>query len=580
MTKQLLVLGCSQVKRNATGLLPAIDRYDGTAYRVLRKFLRSHCWPGGLSVAVLSAKYGLVGGFTGIEDYDERMTPNKAAALSGRCHELLYTWSQSHRSIHFSLGKDYLPAVKSALDSGLESETEVFDGPIGMKLSQIKDFLSKTISTEKHKADLPEPGSGQVSYFLPDWDDLLDINFNFSTDTFSGKSPSERGDKHCSILMKPERMHDGILVSLAQHVTSKGPLRRFEGSEEQSLAPKNLRDQFGLEHNQTLFGDCGAFSYVNEVEPSISVEQAVALYDLHGFDFGASVDHIPVAHVFRKGLSVDLTRGEQLARVRKTKKNAELFLDAAHKRRVSFRPVGTIQALDPASYAQTVKLYYEFGYRYIAIGGLVPQSDAAIQKIVKAVMKTVSKLPERPWIHLFGVFRPKLQELFRNLKVDSFDSATYFRKAWLRSDQNYLATDGNWYAAIRVPMTKDPRTRKRLEESKVDLQRLEIQEATVMNLLTRYGREEISMREVLDAVIGYDEQLTRSSEVQSLQAKYKKTLGDRPWKSCACPFCKDIGIHMLIFRGANRNKRRGTHNTLMLYNMLRTDAIPPDDQIK
>ena len=28
---------------------------------------------------------------------------------------------------------------------------------------------------------------------------------------------------------------------------------------------------------------------------------------------------------------------------------------------------------------------------------------------------------------------------------------------------------------------------------------------------------------------------------------------------------KSLGIHMLIFRGANRNKRRGAHNTLMLY---------------
>lgn len=570
MTKQLLILGCSKVKRKATGLLPAIDRYDGSPYRVLRKFLRSHRWPGDLSVAVLSAKYGLVGGFTGIENYDERMTPDKAAALSSRCHRLLHEWSKSHRSIHFSLGRDYLPAVKSALDNGLDSEMEVFEGSIGMKLNQIKGLLSKTISWGKHKAELPEPGSGQVSYFLPDWDDLLDNQFDFETDKFSGKSPSERGDKHCSILMKPERMHDGILVSLAQHVTSKGPLRRFEGSEEQSLAPTNLRDQFGLEQNQSLFGDCGAFSYVNEVEPSITVEQAVALYDLHGFDFGASVDHIPVANVMRNGVAVDLTRGEQLARVRKTRKNAELFLDAAHKRKVSFRPVGTVQALDAASYAKTVKFYYELGYRYIAIGGLVPQTDESIQKIVTAVMKAVSNLRERPWIHLFGVFRPKLQELFRNLKVDSFDSATYFRKAWLRSDQNYLATNGSWYAAIRVPMTKDPRTRKRLESSKVDIQNLEIQEAAVMKLLMRYDREEVSTREVLDAVIGYDAQLTRSSEIQSLRVKYERTLIDRPWKLCTCPFCKDIGIHMLIFRGANRNKRRGTHNTLMLYQSLRS----------
>ena len=59
-------------------------------------------------------------------------------------------------------------------------------------------------------------------------------------------------------------------------------------------------------------------------------------------------------------------------------------------------------------------------------------------------MKVAEDLHERPWIHLFGIYRPRLQELFRHLKVDSFDSASYFRKAWLRSDQNYLASNGQW----------------------------------------------------------------------------------------------------------------------------------------
>jgi hypothetical protein len=61
MTKQLLVLGCSQTKRDAPGFLPAIERYDGSPYRVLRSYLRERDWPDQLSVAILSAKHGLVG---------------------------------------------------------------------------------------------------------------------------------------------------------------------------------------------------------------------------------------------------------------------------------------------------------------------------------------------------------------------------------------------------------------------------------------------------------------------------------------------------------------------------------------
>ena len=94
---------------------------------------------------------------------------------------------------------------------------------------------------------------------------------------------------------------------------------------------------------------------------------------------------------------------------------------------------GTIQGLGPTQYAQSVRDYYEIGYRHLAIGGLVPQRDADIKKTVQAVMKVAEDLPERPWIHLFGIYRPKLQGLFRELRVDSFDSASYFRKAWLRS---------------------------------------------------------------------------------------------------------------------------------------------------
>lgn len=558
------------MKRDAPGLLPAIERYDGSPYRVLRSFLREREWPTNLSVAILSAKYGLVGGFTGIEDYDERMTPLRASGWAPQCGLALRNWAEDHGRIHFSLGKDYLPAVMPAIESGLTSRAQIFHGPIGMKLAQIRDLLHQTRARRRHQPKLPEPGTGSMSYFLPDWDDLLDENFDFNADRFSGASRQEREDKHCCVLMRPKRMSDGVLVSLAQHVTSKGPLRRIVGSESISLAPRNLRDQFGLDEDQSLFGDCGAFSYVNEDHPAISVEQAIALYQLHGFDFGASVDHIPMRTVIRQGVKCELSRRERLARVRITKKNAEEFINLANRRSVGFRPVGTIQALDPDGYAKTACLYHEFGYRHIALGGLVPLPDALVEQIVSRVMTVVATLRPRPWVHLFGVFRPKLQARFRQLKVDSFDSATYFRKAWLRSDQNYLACNGRWYAALRVPMTADGRTRQRLEECGLDIKTLERQERRVMQLLCCYDREEVGMQEVLDAVLSYDERLTRSSDMRSMREVYQRTLTDRPWRSCDCPFCRQAGIHVLIFRGANRNKRRGAHNTLMLYQMSLT----------
>ena len=365
--------------------------------------------------------------------------------------------------------------------------------------------------------------------------------------------------------MKPKTMCDGILVSLAQHQTSKGPLRRFDGTDSSALAPVSLRSRFGLEDDQYLFGDCGAFSYINEEEPTITVDQAVAMYDLYGFNFGASVDHIPFARIQRDGVSHELSDEERKKRVEITSNNAELFLRATRDRKAQFHPVGTIQGLSPEGYAEGVRHYSDMGYRHLAIGGLIPLSDAEIERVVIAVSEEVHKLARRPWIHLFGVFRPRLQRRFRELRIDSFDSATYFRKAWLRSDQNYLSTDGTWYAAIRVPMTQDARTRKKLEVGGLDIDTLERMERDVLRLLASYEEEQASIDSVLDAICDYDQHLARSNDYSSKRSQYRRTLEQRPWTSCDCRFCATLGIHMLVFRGANRNKRRGAHNTLMLY---------------
>ena len=532
--QKLLILGCSQAKREDEGLLPALDRYDGPPYRVLRKFLRDYQWPSNVSIGVLSASHGLFGILKGIEYYDTRMDPVTARAKAPECSRTLQKWAKTHDKVRLSLGKDYLPAVQSELDH-LGSKAEVFQGPIGRKLHQIKVFLEEKPLADRKKAAEVEGGTGRCSYFLPDWDDLLDPKFDFEQDAFSGKTRAKRKDKHCCVLMQSNRMCDGVLVSLAQQGASKGPLRRLEGTELGALSPLPLRKHFGLSSDQYLFGDCGAFSYVNEDQPTIPVEQAAALYELYGFDFGASVDHIPVRKINKNGEERHLFDEERQERVNITRENAKHFIEATKKRKAGFNPVGTIQALSPEQYAQSVRDYYDFGYHHLAIGGLVPLKDSEVEDIVRAVIASANELKERPWIHLFGVFRPKLQDVFRELKVDSFDSATYFRKAWLRSDQNYLGTDGEWYAALRVPMTSDGRTRKRLIASNADIAQLEKQERKVLSLLCRYDRDEANINEVLDAVLSYDQHLLRKSETQSMRQKISPNTGKATLASVRMP---------------------------------------------
>src|ERR687889_181325 len=77
---RMLILACSRRKRSDERLLPAIERYDGPAFRVLRRFLREGS-ANAQSVLILSAEYGLIAHNLRIAAYDRVMTPARAREL-------------------------------------------------------------------------------------------------------------------------------------------------------------------------------------------------------------------------------------------------------------------------------------------------------------------------------------------------------------------------------------------------------------------------------------------------------------------------------------------------------------------
>ena len=91
-------------------------------------------------------------------------------------------------------------------------------------------------------------------------------------------------------------------------------------------------------------------------------------------------------------------------------------------------------------------------------------------------------------------------------------------------------------------------------------------EAKALRQLRAYDRGDASLNSALSAVLAYDRLLARAELLDDrLIAAYRRTLEARPWQACKCRMCSDLGIEILIFRGINRNKRRGAHNTLRLY---------------
>jgi len=572
--KRLFILGCSQAKSETAGLMPAVTRYDGPLFRVLRAFLRNHAWPERLSLAVLSARHGLIGALTGVERYDQRLTPFRASQMQEMVTRDLTRLLATHETADLFMGKKYLQAINLEALGERAGRLRFIEGAIGRKLAQLRTDLGSLGAAPGHKAPVL-PRSGRPLYFLPDWDDFLDIEFDFRGDRLSAPRRGDRREAHGLELMRPHRICDGVLVSVAQLFGSKGLLKRVTTATMDSLAPKPVRRHFGLLDDQWAFGDCGAFSYADREEPAISVDQAIALYDLYRFDLGASVDHIPLREIRLDGKRVRLATVERRRRMEKTRSNAEEFLRLAASRAVRFQPVGVIQGLEPGDYAAQVGDYLDMGYRYLALGGLVPRPDSEVLEIAAGVCKQVVRRPERVWLHLMGIFRPKLQDEFRRLAVNSFDSATYFRKAWLRSDQNYLGVDGTWFAAIRVPPTSDPRMWARMLLSGVPGDEIRRREAQALAALRDLDSDAMAIEPCIEVLDAYDSLRGGSGKERAgLLARYRRVLLERPWKRCPCSVCRTLGIDVIIFRGYNRNKRRGAHNTWRLFERLNRGTGP------
>ena len=69
------------------------------------------------------------------------------------------------------------------------------------------------------------------------------------------------------------------------------------------------------------------------------------------------------------------------------------------------------------------------------------------------------------------------------------------------------------------------------------------------------GKEELEV--VLQALMDYEIMLGGPA---THEKDYKRTLEDMPWKGCNCGLCAKDGIDVAVFRGSERNKRRGFHN--------------------
>jgi len=372
--------------------------------------------------------------------------------------------------------------------------------------------------------------------------------------------------------------YDGILVSRAivgDH--------RFPGkyTETQSMrfrrvgAAEFLRFRDGM-----LFGDCGAFSYHQCEIPPYTTEEIVGFYEDGGFTHGCSVDHIIFDYdpKYDDGKSVG---AENIRRQEITLANAREFLHETHQlTQRGFTPMGVVQGWSPASMAGAARQLEAMGYDYLAIGGMVPLNVSSIKACLQAIRDAIRPTTR---IHVLGFAKADNIHEFRGLGITSFDTTSPLLRAFKDGKSNYYlpAKDGglDYYTAIRIPQALENNQLSRMVKTgRLDQERLQLLERRALDLLRAYDREQASLDDVLEAVLLYTRPLLTAGKDSTASERkladvsllYRRTLADRPWRSCDCPVCRRLGIEVIIFRSSNRNKRRGMHNIDVFARHLRT----------
>lgn len=140
---RLLILGCSQRKVQNPGLLPAVERYDGPAFRVLRRYLRQTALAGP-NVLILSAEFGVVHGEQQIAAYDRRLSPARAISMRDDILRSLRRVFESavFQDVFISLGRDYLAAITGFSEFAPPGcRVCVAEGGLGSRISHLRQWL-------------------------------------------------------------------------------------------------------------------------------------------------------------------------------------------------------------------------------------------------------------------------------------------------------------------------------------------------------------------------------------------------------------------------------------------------------
>jgi hypothetical protein len=404
-----------------------------------------------------------------------------------------------------------------------------------------------------------------MQFFFPDSQDLVDPSFDFETEKRSETRIRQRDDLYAhEVFAKPP--YDGMLVSKAIVEGTGASTGRYTLGQQRRFSVEGVKEFLRIPKGMKVMGDCGAFTYVKEPTPPVSVDDVIRFYVDAGFDIGASVDHIILAYKPEWDFNIpgiDTVPEDCRQRQELTLELAREFIGKCRKGKLPFEPLGIAQGWSPKSYARAVSALQKMGFSYIALGGMVPLKSVEILQVLEAVSP---KLSGSTRLHLFGVSRLDHIEEFSKRGVVSFDSTSPLTQAFKEDHDNYYGTDRR-YSAIRVPQVDvNVQLKNRILSGEVkqgDAFRLE---SGCLEALQLFDKKRYQRERLIELLIEYQHLYGGK---RNYAAEYDEILRDKPWKECKCEVCQTIGIHVVIFRGAERNRRRGFHNVFVTHQRLK-----------
>jgi hypothetical protein len=413
-----------------------------------------------------------------------------------------------------------------------------------------------------------------MKFLYSDTHDYVDPGYDFENDRNAPKRRRYWDDAYAHQMMSPTP-YDGLLVAMSAVRKAPGVANskvRYSTAEEQRLLRDGARKFLRLDapeyKDAMVMGDCGAFAYVDQEKPAFSPMEVFEFYADAGFTHGVSPDHIIFA-CDTGNPPLEAMNRDVRYRYELSLENAREFMRICRAEGMPFVPMGAVQGWSPHSIAQAAKQLEDMGYRYLAIGGLVPLKVDVIHKVLLALRDTIK--PETD-IHLLGFAKADSIQDFTGYGITSFDSTSPLIRAFMDEKANYYMpnSDGglDYYAAVRIPQAvENSRLMRGIKQGIFNAEDLQKREAIALTALRMFDKEKETLEATVEAIMDYQQFLTLDGDSDKHQKSLKKTkervertLKDAPWKRCGCDICLDIGVDVIIFRSANRNRRRGFHN--------------------